>query len=148
MRLALLLLLTLAASQACAESYQVTVDGPTAGTGSTCVGIGTLTLSQDETVLSYEIHFTHWVTDEFAAHIHELNFPPLTGEHIVEDIAPGPDKIGSIPLVAGDVVALRAQMMFVLVHTTRHPSGEVKGWILPSVPARSTTWGGIKSLYR
>lgn len=149
MRLALLLVLALATS-ARAESYQVTVDGSqvTPPTGSQCVGTGTLTLSEDETILSYEIHFTNWVNDEFAAHIHELNFPPQTGEHIVDDIAMGPDKIGSIPLGPGDVVALRAQMMFVMVHTNRLPSGAVKGWILPAVPAFPTTWGEIKSLYR
>jgi len=130
------------------ESYAATIDGSEINPASSCVGHGTFTLSADETQLAYEIHFENWITDEFASHIHELNLPPLTGEHIVDDIAEGQDKIGSIPLEGGDVVALRASRMFVMVHSVRHLQGEVKGWIVPTVDAKPTSWGAIRSLYR
>jgi len=148
MRFVLLLLVLCAPATRAEETYHAIVDGNTAGTNSLCLGMGNLTLSQDETELHYEIHFTNWVDDEFAAHIHVLNFPPQTGEHIIDDIAPGPDKIGSIALGAGDVIALRSQMMFVMVHTLRNRNGEVKGWIVPGVAAKPTTWGSMRALYR
>jgi hypothetical protein len=148
MRFVLLLLVLYAPAARAEEIYHAIVDGNTAGTNSLCLGLGTFTLSQDETQLHYEIHFTNWVDDEFAAHIHELNFPPSPGEHIVEDIAEGPDKIGAISVTEGDVVALRAQMMFVVVHTLRNQAGEVKGWIVPGVAAKPTTWGAVRVSYR
>ena len=132
------------------ETYYATVDGNQLSPPviTSCVGHGTFTLSADETQLAYEIHFTNWVNDEFAAHIHEQDALPGTNNHILDDIALGPDKIGFIKLSVDDVVALRESRLFVLVHTTRYPLGHVKGWIVPSVGALPTTWGAIRSLYR
>jgi len=143
-------LLLLAAPVGAVEAYHVALDGATVDPPVTtsCAGSGTVTLGDDGVTLSYEIHFTNWVNDEFAAHIHELNLPPQTGEHILEDIALGPDKIGSIQLADVDVDALHQGRLFVLVHTTTHPRGEVKGWIVPAVAAFPQTWGGLKAIYR
>lgn len=115
---------------------------------SSCKGMGTFVLSDDETQLSYDIHFDPWVKDEFISHIHELNPPGTPGEIILVEIAAGPDKVGSVTLEAVDVEALRTGRLFVNVHTTSYRMGEVRGFLLPLTPARAATWGALKSIYR
>jgi len=43
---------------------------------------------------------------------------------------------------------LRAGRLFILIHTTGAPTGELRGDILPATPTEAGTWGRIKSLYR
>ena len=133
-----------------AETFVAVIDGSQAvpPNSSTCVGHGTFTLSADEAHLAYDIHFEHWVSDEFISHIHYVYEPPLVGEQILVEIAPGPDKVGIVDLSPGEVAALRSSRLFVNVHTTRFMQGEVRGFIVPTVAAEAATWGRLKALYR
>jgi len=142
--------LALGAPAARAESYVAVIDGSQAvpPNNSDCVGHGTFELSADEAHLAYNIHFDPWVDDEFISHIHEQNAPPMTGEQILVEIAPGADKIGVVDLLPANVVSLRAGRLFVNVHTTRFMQGEVRGWIVPTVAVKAITWGAVRSLYR
>jgi len=142
--------LALFAPAATAESFVALINGAQAvpPNNSDCVGHGTFVLSADEAHLAYNIHFDPWVPDEFISHIHEQYEPPLVGEQILVEIAPGADKVGVVDLTPGDVVALRSSRLFVNVHTTRFMQGEVRGWIVPTVAVNATTWGAIRALYR
>jgi hypothetical protein len=138
------------ASAAEAESYVAVIDGSQAvpPNNSECVGHGTFVLSADETQLAYDIHFEHWFEDEFISHIHEAYAPPQTGERILVEIAPGPDKVGVVDLEPGDVIALRTSRLFVNVHTLSFMQGEVRGWIVPTIAAQAATWGRLRAIYR
>jgi len=142
--------LALGSPAAAAETYVALVEGAQAvpPNNSSCVGHGTFVVSADEAHLAYNIHFDPWVPDEFISHIHEQYAPPLVGEQILVEIEPGPDKVGVIDLTEGSLVALRASRLFVNVHTLSFMQGEVRGWIVPTVAAKATTWGAIRSIYR
>jgi hypothetical protein len=145
----LLLAFALPARAGGVMDFMATIDGAHAvpPNNSDCKGTGTFVLNAAEDALAYDIQFDPWVPDEFISHIHELNAPP-PGEVILEEIAPGSHKVGSIGLTASDVIALRDGRLFVVVHTTSYMQGEVRGWIVPATAARASTWGGIKAFYR
>lgn len=130
--------------------FMATIDGAQMDppNNSTCKGTGTFVLSDDETTLSYDIHFDPWVPDEFVSHIHEQNPSGQPGQFILAEIENGQDKVGVIFLATADVQALREGRLFVMVHATSHPLGEVRGFILPVTPAFGATWGRLKALYR
>jgi hypothetical protein len=118
--------------------YAATLDGnqeaPVVATSAT--GTATFTLSADKTTLAY--HVTHTVTGGIAAHIH-LGAAGENGSVIFPLTPFSADMTGTILLSsAGDASpspqsladALAKGLLYVNVHSTTNPGGEVRGQIL------------------
>src|SRR5258708_4878667 len=118
--------------------YTATLDGnqeaPAVATPAT--GAATLTLSADQTTLTY--HVTHTVTGGIAAHIH-LGAGGENGSVIFPLTPFGADMTGTIQLSsAGDagpspqslVDSLEKGLLYVNIHSAANPGGEVRGQIL------------------
>jgi hypothetical protein len=136
------------AGSASAQNYNATLDGlqevpPNASPGS---GIGTFTLDAFN-VLSYNITFAGLVATETAAHIHgPASYGVAAG--VIFPLPLGSPKIGTVgPLDATQVGYLNAGLLYVNVHSTQYPGGEIRGQIVATVPAEETSWGAIKELY-
>jgi CHRD domain/FlgD Ig-like domain len=112
--------------------FDAVLDGTQAGTGSPGTGTGVFELSDDETVLSYHVNYSGLTGTETASHIHS----DAEGGAVVKDIGTGVNKFGQwtstdvIPMTPARVVALKAGQLYVNVHSTTFPGGEIKGQIL------------------
>lgn len=61
----------------------------------------------------------------------------------------GYSKAGSVgPLTAAQVADLQAGLWYVMIHTTHHRSGEIRGQIRAPLAVVPGTWGQMKGLYR
>jgi len=112
--------------------FNATIDGAQAGTGSSATGTGRFELSDDETVLTYNITFSGLSSAETAAHIHS----DAEGGGVVEPLPTGSPKIGQwtstdgMPMTPARVADLKAGQLYVNIHTTNFPGGEIRGQIL------------------
>jgi hypothetical protein len=120
-------------------------------THSMASGLGCFTLGSQNT-LDYQVAYYDLSSPELYAHIHG---PAQIGENApaIFQFAGGTPKIGTFgPLTPTQVADLTAGLYYVNIHSTKFPSGEIRGQILPttdpcSVPVENTTWGAIKALY-
>ena len=126
--------LNLSVGTALAEMcFNAVIDGTQAGTGSPGTGVGKFMLNDAETVLTYKVTFTGLTAPETASHIHS----DAEGGAIVKGLGTGSPKIGTwtsaeaIPLNAQRVADLKAGLLYVNIHSTAFPAGEIKGQILP-----------------
>jgi len=108
--------------------------------------VGTFTLDAFN-VLSYNITFAGLVATETAAYIHgPASYGVAAG--VIFPLPPGSPKIGTAgPLNATHVGYFNAGLLYVNVHSTQYPGGEIRGQILATVPVEETSWGAIKELY-
>lgn len=93
----------------------------------TAAGTATFTLDPGMTALS--LHVVHTVVGATAAHIHA----GAGGEAgpVLFNLSPvGPDITGTVNLTADQAAELLAGRMYVNVHSTAHPEGEIRGQIL------------------
>lgn len=111
------------------------------------MGVGTFVLSEDQTMLSYEITFEGLVAPETAAHIH--NAPVGVNGPVVFNLGTGSPKVGTWDIPAEMVTELLAGNLYVNVHSEEFPGGEIRGQIekVVSTPVDEGSWGRIKSLY-
>ena len=59
------------------------------------------------------------------------------------------DSSDSPALSAVHIGYLTTQKLYINIHTTQFPGGEIRGQIVPAAtPARAVSWGRIKNLYR
>jgi hypothetical protein len=117
------------------------------GSGTGCFTLDPITLE-----LSFDISFSGLTGVETAAHIHG---PALPGQNagVVFPLPLGSPKLGTVgPLTAAQVTDLTDGLMYVNIHSTLFPGGEIRGQIgsgmCPPVQVKPITWGAIKSLYR
>ena len=125
--------LNLCAGAPLAETcFNASLDGAQAGTGSTATGVGKFVLSDDQTVLTFKVTFVGLLAPETAAHIHS----DAEGGAIVKGLGVGSPKIGTwtsaeaVPLNAQRVADLKAGLLYVNIHSTLHPGGEIRGQLL------------------
>jgi hypothetical protein len=104
-------------------------------------GIALFELSDDETVLRYELHVFD-VDDTFAAHIHEgapgMNGPvrvTLSGGPVVNPVT------GTVDVDEAFVEDLRAGLLYVNVHSQTHPPGVVRGQMGPG------EWNSVQRVF-
>jgi hypothetical protein len=136
-------LLVVATSAGAAETFVATFV-PRTGSGSSGSGGATLVLNEAGTELSYNISYTGLTGPELAAHIHAPD------GSIIHHLPLGSPKVGvwSNPGFI-DIVNLRADNLFILIHTEANPGGELRGNITSQeLPVEAGTWGRIKALYR
>ena len=112
--------------------FDAALDGAQAGTPSLGTGVGKFVLSDDELTLTYNISFTGLGAAETAAHFHS----DALGGGVVRTLALGSPKIGqwkstdAQPMTPALVADLKAGRLYVNVHSTTFPAGEIKGQIL------------------
>ena len=90
-------------------------------------GSATFTLSADRTQLTYLV--THNVTSGTASHIH-LAAAGENGNVIYPFASFGSTMSGTLTITAADADNLEQGKLYVNVHSTTHPGGEIRGQIL------------------
>lgn len=154
--LAAALLLVLACGTARAvTNFNITLSGAqetppiiTAASGS-----GTAVLNDAQTELTINYTFSGLGSPQTAAHVHSapVGVPggvvkPLPMGNVTNFIWSSSD--GSAPLTAALVGTLMAEGLYVNIHSTQFPGGELRGQIvLAPVPVEGSTWGRIKTLF-
>ncbi|HJZ45969.1 MAG TPA: CHRD domain-containing protein [Roseiflexaceae bacterium] len=97
-------------------------------------GIGAFVLSPSDPLtttrkLTYSIAFTNTLGPETAAHIHK-GAPGVAGPPIIT-LPAGNPKQGTVSLSGQNVADLLAGLLYVNIHTSANPNGEIRGQILP-----------------
>ncbi len=116
------------------ECYAALLDGAQAGTGSLATGQGYFQLSHAHNRLTFDVT-TSGIVGETGAHIHSDS----EGGGVVRNIGTGMSKSGqwdyddASPLSMTRVIALKAGALYVNVHTTSFPGGEIRGQMNPIV---------------
>ncbi len=113
---------------------------------SPATGIGTFTLNDAETQLSINITFSGLVAAESNAHIHGAAAPGINAG-VRFGLPAGSPKVTVWNIPAADVVSLKAGLLYVNIHSTTYPGGEIRGQILASTPAQAASWGRVKAFY-
>lgn len=130
------IILALAAVNAHAQSYSALLDGlqETPPNASPATGTGTFTLTGGN--LSYNISFSGLLGTQTAAHIH-VGAAGTPGP-VVFPLSTGSPISGTwTGLTAQNLSDLNAGLLYVNVHSTLFPGGEIRGQILP-VPEPSS----------
>lgn len=140
--------LVLAAS-AGAQNYAASIDGlqevpPNASPG---FGSGSFVLDAAK-VLSYNISFSGLVASETASHIHGPASPGVNAG-VLFPLPLGSPKIGATPaLTATQEGWLNSGLLYVNIHSSTFPGGEIRGQISRATPTREGTWGRIKNQFK
>jgi len=117
----------------------------------TCV----MVLNNAQTELTYNLSFSGLTSAQTAAHFHndDLANPSPNGA-VVRGIGVGSPISGiwkntdAQPLTPALVIELFAGRIYVNVHTSNFPGGEIRGNVVQDpTPTLNTTWGRVKSLY-
>ncbi len=129
--LAALGLLLAGAASAATEIYRVSLDATQEVPPNASAGKGTGNLSYDTVtkLLAYNISFSGLSSPENAAHIHG---PALAGANagVIFPLPLGSPIAGNVgPLTAAQEGYLRSGRLYVNIHTTINPGGEIRGQI-------------------
>lgn len=138
----------LAAASASGETqYTATINGAMAGTASSAVGTASLTLNTAETELSYIIEYGALDGDETVAHFH--NAAPGVNGPVIEPLPAGSPKVGTWAVGIFEVGELNAGRIYINIHSTLYPGGEIRGNVESTTVANDgVAWGSIKALYQ
>jgi hypothetical protein len=128
-------------------------------------GTGTFVLNNDQTDFHFHVQYSGLLFNRTLAHIH--NAAAGANGSVKRTMAgPGGEVVGpggtfdtfdgvwtttqpTEALTAALVGELFAGRLYVNIHSTNWPAGEIRGQIVADVtPTRSYTWGRIKQLYR
>ena len=143
----LLILVILTTASWAAMRFEFTLDGASAGTPSSAFGTAVLVLNDEMTEVTYDIRHFNLEGGETGAHFHD-GTPGNPGDRLF-NLPVGETKQGVWPLEGKDLGILVAGNVFVMVHSTLYPIGELRGnATLGSVPTETTTWSSLKALYR
>ena len=116
----------------------------------TCI----MVLNNAQTELSYTLSFTPLLAPQTAAHFHNDDIAnPSPNGAVVRGIGVGTPISGvwkntdAQPLTPAMVVELFAGRLYVNVHSSLYPAGEIKRYIFQEPTAtENSTWGRIKAL--
>lgn len=116
-------------------------------------GTGTFVLNNAQTQLTFNITYSGLSIAASAAHIHGAA-PPGVNAGVLFNLGPfgtfgtsgSFNGVWAIP--AAQVPNLINGLLYVNIHTTNFPGGEIRGQIvLDGTSAKSTTWSRVKRLY-
>jgi Cu/Zn superoxide dismutase len=96
----------------------------------TTTGRGTFVFSADDSTLHYDITYTELTSAETGAHIHQ-EAPGAAGGIVFDLGEPGSPKRGMWGMNQDHVDALLAGLLYVNIHSTNYPGGEIRGQIVP-----------------
>lgn len=117
---------------------------------SPATGVATVILNDAETAASFHIEFSGLLAAETAAHFHGPACLSTQNAPALFPLLPGSPKVGVWLLEPDDVTALKNGCIYVNIHSTLFPGGEIRGNLQrdDSVPTATTTWGRLKATYR
>lgn len=157
--LASALLLAISAHVAAAATgFSATINGAQVappGSISTATGSGTCILNNAGTQLSFAITYSGLITNSTAAHFHGPGLPGVNAG-VVFNLA----SFGTLGATSGafngvwnidatNLARLNAGSLYINIHTSTYPGGEIRGQVVSNpTPNKATSWGRIKSLYR
>lgn len=152
MRMRYTVTLALAAMLAIAPSLGAAIitfhahcDGAQEPSPSIAQGTGVISFDTVSKQLSWTV--THNVANQTAAHFHQA--PVGVPGPVVVNIGVGGFQSGSSVINASIETALLNGGLYVNIHSTAFPAGEIRGQVLEvPTPALANSWGRIKSLYR
>jgi len=98
-------------------------------------GIGTVSLSPDQTMITVNLAFADLSSPAIAAHIHGPAAPGMTAPILfpfsgVPNDTSGSVHMQSFPITATQLEQLRAGLFYFNVHTTNFPAGEIRAQIV------------------
>ena len=146
--LVLTLVLLVPAAALAMDGFKATLSGANENPPNPSPATGTgVFLFDGVNKLYYHISFSGLVAPQTASHIHRgaiaVNGP------VIHNIGIGSPLDGIINLSAADVADLLGGNYYYNVHSTTYPGGEIRGQLgADPTPARASTWGRIKALYR
>ncbi|MGD9546076.1 MAG: CHRD domain-containing protein [Candidatus Krumholzibacteriia bacterium] len=127
--------------------FQCILDGPTAGTPSSAIGYATVILNDDLTQAEYTVTYSGLEGDETGAHFHYGEAGAI-GPRLLT-LPPGSPKIGVWALDPEDVTLLLDGLVYINVHSSTYPSGEIRGDLaLTTVDDGNGSFGRVKALFR
>ena len=123
---------------------------------SPATGSATMVLNNAQTELTYMLSFSGLTSAQTAAHFHNDDLAnPSPNGGVVRGIGVGSPISGvwkntdAQPLTPAMVVELFAGRIYINVHTSNFPAGEIRGNVIEQpVPVEAATWGRIKALYQ
>jgi hypothetical protein len=151
-------MILLGASSARAETgFAAYLDGlqESPPNASPATGTAVMVLNNAQTELTYQISFSGLVGTQTAAHFHhnDIGNPSPNGA-VVRGIGVGSPIAGVwkntdaeplTPFLVGELIAGR---IYINVHSTVYPGGEIRGNIyLEPTPTENTTWSRVKAMY-
>ncbi|OGF05496.1 MAG: hypothetical protein A2W00_01320 [Candidatus Eisenbacteria bacterium RBG_16_71_46] len=107
--------------------------------GSTATGTMNITVDTNANTLTYQITYGGLSSAETAAHIHGPAAPG-TNAGVKHALPAGSPKNGVWNYPEPDEADILSGRMYVNIHTSTNPGGEIRGQIAPLVPGASS-WG-------
>jgi uncharacterized repeat protein (TIGR01451 family) len=107
---------------------------------STATGTSTLLLSPDETTAHVTLNFSGLSSQQTDAHIHGPAMPGVAAP-VIFPLPSGLISDFQITLTAGQVQDLKNGLLYVNVHSSNFPSGEIRGQYQSPVAANSVEFG-------
>jgi hypothetical protein len=138
------------AGAAFAQDYHAFMSGlnETPPNASPAVGSGALTLDAAK-MLHIHMVYSGLTAGITASHVH-CCAPAGTAAGVKFGIGALPSPVDVVvgPLTPADEANLNAQLMYLNIHTSNFPGGEIRGQILPgNIGVSGKTWSNIKHLY-
>ena len=114
-------------------------------------GTATLVIDTDNGTLGaipFQMEFSGLSSAQTAAHVHQA--PAGSNGPVVDGLPLGSPVDTTIALTLVSYAALAADGLYVNVHTTNFPGGEIRGQLVltGTVATGSKTWGEVKALFR
>ncbi len=137
-----MLLLLVASAATAAETFVAHIWG--LKTSSNGTGTATFILRDDLSAIDFQIEYENLSSAEVFSHVHRATDP------IAFTLPSGNPKVGTwLAPTAQDIAELRAEELYVNIHSVYYPTGEIRGTLVKqTLPVANTTWGAIKALYR
>jgi hypothetical protein len=146
---ALVAVFALASASFATVSFNVSLDGSqeVPPNGSPAFGTATVLLDTVGNTMTVDLSFAGLLAPQTAAHLHG---PALQGQNAGVLVGfPVGQLVGAVFPIT-DVIEghMLAGLTYINVHTQQFPGGEIRGQLVQPVSVESSSWGGIKSLYR
>ncbi len=138
------------ATPSCIASTNLVGSQEVPPTGSTATGIGTVTLSSDNTQITINLSWSGLTSNAISAHIHGpaaagTNAAILFGLSGVPSATTGAIPAQTVNVTPTQVAQLRAGLFYFNVHSANFSGGEIRGQILPNCSVRGDFDGDGKS---
>ena len=134
--------------------FSVSLDGlqEVPPNASPATGSGTLVIDNAQTQVTYSINYSGLTGTRSAQHIHGPGAPGVPAPVVLPLSATGTTSglVSGVAAITATVIGyMVAGTAYVNIHSSTFPGGEIRGQIqMNATPARPTTWGRIKRLYR
>ena len=138
------------AANAVIMNFQATLQGSqeVPPNGSTATGSGTMVVDTDANTLAYNITFSGLSAPQTAAHFHGPAAPGVNAG-VIFPLTLGSPQIGVWNMTDAQEGWVLGGLVYVNVHTTAFPGGEIRGQVVEAPNATDvSSWGKIKALYR